>query len=79
MILLKCWAALFYISGSVGPVCLMCMFIVTGISRFVTRTTKLHLTENKGLSHRGLPLACIRFVQADRRVVTDYIQFLVRN
>jgi hypothetical protein len=42
---------------------LVCTFIVTEISRVKTRTTKLHRTENKGLSDEALSLAS-RFVQA---------------
>jgi len=50
---------------------LMCTFIITEISRVKTRTTKLHLTKNKGLSDEALSLASTRFVQADSLSGTD--------
>jgi hypothetical protein len=63
---------------SVTPI--LCTFIVTEISRFMTRTTRLHLTENKGLAHEAIPLTSTRFVQADGLLllqmcfITDYSQ-----
>jgi len=63
----------------------MCTFIVTEISRVKTRTTKLHLTENKGLSDEALSLASTRFVQVDSPSGTDvyhyglHSELLVRN
>jgi len=54
---------------------LMCTFIVTEISRVKTRTTKLHLTDNKGVSDEALSLATTRFVQADGLSGTDVYHY----
>jgi hypothetical protein len=53
----------------------MCTFIVTEISRVKTRTTKLHLTDNKGVSDEALSLATTRFVQADGLSGTDVYHY----
>lgn len=54
---------------------LMCTFIVTEIIRVKTRTTKQHLTENKGVSDEALSVASTRFVQADSLSSTDVYQY----
>jgi len=54
---------------------LMCSFIVTEISFVETRTTKLHLRENKGVSDEALSLASTRFVQADGLSGTDVYHY----
>ena len=54
---------------------LMCTFIVTEISCFKTRTTKLHLTKNKRLSDEAPSLASTRFVQAVSLSGTDVYHY----